>query len=889
MKKSLSFLISAWSFCLLNGCGGGSSAPPPPPPVVATHFSVTPSTSSPTGGTAFSVSVTALNVSGQTATGYSGTVHFTSTDSQAILPAASTLSNGVATFSVTLKTSGNQTITATDGASLSGTSSAINVGAGPSTHFSLTAASYTASTGTPINITVMAIDVSGNTATSYSGTVHFTSTDSQAVLPANAVLTSGVGNFSATLKTSGTETITVMDTASSSINGTSNAFSVSGPATHFIVASSSTAATRSPITLLVSALDASNNVSSGYSGTVRITSSDAKAILPSNGPLPGGQGNFQFTFASSGNQSITATDTVTASITGTSSSVAVTATAALAITSGAPPNGTVGSSYGTTTTQYLKCHLRFPFGESCSPCVPNTAACGGSYPRCPAPVTCVAKQVFSGFELTGTGGVPIYSWAGSSLPPGLAVKTQFGRIFINGTPTPGTAATYTPMVTLSDSGLPPAPVTATYSILISNPTPPVVNTTPLLPGATVNQPFSYTFTANAGLPPYSNWKETGTLPAGIAPLTSGGVLAGTPTTTGPFPITVTVDDSLGQVSAAQVFGFQVYAHGFRVASAMTAARTNHTATLMPDGTVLIAGGTGLATAEIYDPSTGKFTATKGSMSVARALHTATLLGNGKVLIVGGLDSAALATAELFDPSTGMFTLTTGSLSEARSAHNATLLSSGTNGKVLVTGGGSATAELFDPSTGNFTPTTGKLGTARNNDTATLLPNGKVLISGGFSTAALTTAELYDPTTETFSATGSMSVARVSHTATLLNAGPNSGKVLIAGGASISAVAELYDPGTGNFSSSGALAAERGGHTATPLNDGTVLVAGGTDFSGNILAACELFDATSMTFAGTGSLQTPREANTATLLKDGTVLVTGGLSPTGVLATAELYQ
>ena len=279
MKKSLLFLISVWSFCALNGCGGGST----PPPVVATHFSVTPSTSSPASGTAFSVTVTALGATGQTATSYSGTVHFSSTDSQAVLPADTPMNSVSATFSVTLNTAGSQMIAVSGGASIGGVSSAINVGSGMPAHFSVTAASYTATSGTPINIIVTAFDASGNTATGYSGTVHFTSSDAQALLPANSTLTSGVGNFSATLKTSGSETIAATDTVSTSITGMSNAFNVSGPATHFIVASSSTAGTRSPITLLVSALDASNNVSSGYSGTVRITSSDKNAVLPASG------------------------------------------------------------------------------------------------------------------------------------------------------------------------------------------------------------------------------------------------------------------------------------------------------------------------------------------------------------------------------------------------------------------------------------------------------------------------------------------------------------------------------------------------------------------------------------------------------------------------------
>lgn len=119
-------------------------------------------------------------------------------------------------------------------------------------------------------------------------------------------------------------------------------------------------------------------------------------------------------------------------------------------------------------------------------------------------VPCIQDIVFSGFQLTAAGGVPPYRWSATSLPPGLSLVFTDPEELINGTPTPGPAATYNTMVTLSDSGMPPAPKTVLYPITINNPPPPVVSTAPLFPGATVNQPFSYTFAATAGLPPYQN-------------------------------------------------------------------------------------------------------------------------------------------------------------------------------------------------------------------------------------------------------------------------------------------------------------------------------------------------------------------------------------------------
>jgi len=231
-----------------------------------------------------------------------------------------------------------------------------------------------------------------------------------------------------------------------------------------------------------------------------------------------------------------------------------------------------------------------------------------------------------------------------------------------------------------------------------------------------------------------------------------------------------------------------------------------------------------------------------------ALHgAATLLNNGKVLVAGGLDD---------------------------------------NGNAL------ATAELFDPTSGTFVPT-GTMVNVRDGGTATLLKNGKVLVTGGSNgnptEGILATAEIYDPVNGSFAPTGSMAIARVDHTTTLLK----SGKVLVAGGldngGNALKEAELFDPASGTFSSAGSMQSFHWIHIATLLSDGTVLVTGGRDFNNRSISAAELFDPAGGTFALTGSMTTARELHKATLLNDGRVLVTGGSDNGSFLATAELYQ
>jgi WD40 repeat protein len=339
-------------------------------------------------------------------------------------------------------------------------------------------------------------------------------------------------------------------------------------------------------------------------------------------------------------------------------------------------------------------------------------------------------------------------------------------------------------------------------------------------------------------------------------------------------------------------------HGFQATAAMGGERASHTATLLTNGKVLVAGGTDslgndLATAELFDPTTGAFTAT-GSMISSRISFTATLLAhgpaatNGKVLVVGG---TADNTAELFDPSTGTFAAT-GTPISTRFEGTATLLASG---KVLLAGGHASTAELFDPATGAFAAT-GHMISARDECTATLLNDGTVLITGGESNLdSFSTAELFDPTTGTFTATGSMTEARAGHSATLLN----NGKVLVTGGINsnddISTTAEVFDPASGTFSTVSPMTSGHAFHTATLLDDGTVLVAGGfplPNSSGNGSVIAELFDPATHLFARTGSLGTGRFFHTATKLNNGEVLVTGGefkTTPVMILKSAELYK
>jgi len=345
---------------------------------------------------------------------------------------------------------------------------------------------------------------------------------------------------------------------------------------------------------------------------------------------------------------------------------------------------------------------------------------------------------------------------------------------------------------------------------------------------------------------------------------------------------------------------------FSATGSMTTARFGHTATLLQDGRVLIAGGytAGIpgfgqavtATAELYDPANGTFTAT-GNMTSVRAYHTATLLPDGRVLIGAGSGGELPAvgpeysqvSAELYDPSTGTFTAT-GNMTAPGivETNTATLLA---DGRVLMTGS-PFDAELYDPVTGTFTAT-GNMTVPPPFNTATLLPDGRVLLAAGFFAP-----KVYDPRSGTFSITGTG--LGVTGRATLLT----NGTALVAGGNDDPgpiAAAEVYDPSTGVFTATGNMTAPRANHTATLLPDGKALITGGNGWAGNplmyyfcCLSSAELYDSVTGLFVNTGTMASGRAGHTATLLNSGVVLIAGGTSsafpPFGITtAAAEIYD
>ncbi len=327
------------------------------------------------------------------------------------------------------------------------------------------------------------------------------------------------------------------------------------------------------------------------------------------------------------------------------------------------------------------------------------------------------------------------------------------------------------------------------------------------------------------------------------------------------------------------------AHGAVVPiGTLTIQRAAHTAALLADGKVLIVGGCTLAsceldeaatTAEVFDPATSTFAPT-GALAVQRVGHTATSLPDGRVLIAGGWRKGALNdSVESYDPAIGVFSVV-GKLVTARGGHTAVPLG---DGHVLFVGGSGASgplasAEVFDARSGIARPV-GDMATPRAGPVAVRLADGRVLVLGGERgrNRVLASAEIFDPITNTFTRIGDMSLVRYKHAAIRLR----DGRVLVVGGSDGAdfrgryASAELFDPTTGRFSPTGQMALQRFklGDTLALLPDATVLVAGGGEYP-------EVYDpATGHFLPVVGTLGTAWSFATATALADGRVLIVGG--------------
>jgi hypothetical protein len=365
-----------------------------------------------------------------------------------------------------------------------------------------------------------------------------------------------------------------------------------------------------------------------------------------------------------------------------------------------------------------------------------------------------------------------------------------------------------------------------------------------------------------------------------------------PTSTGPRAAAAVLSDNApSSPQGASVGGFGGGPNAWVPVGPMTTPRDSFTATLLPNGKVLVAGGetsaiNPVATADLYNPATRSFSRT-GSLHTARESATATLLPDGQVLVAGGIGSLSnLASAELYNPATGKWRFTA-PMHTSGYGLTSTLLH---NGKVLVVGlDFGKSAEVYDPASRTWTDT-GPLMAPQFLGTTVLLPNGKVLAVGGGNTAA----QLYDPATNDWTSAGNMLVNQQTPAATLLPGG----QVLVVGGRTPGAgghalaTAELYDPATGFWSLTDSMGIGRSGETATLGADQLVLVTGGCTrqcHSRQTLSSTELF--TEGRWFGNNSMTRPRVLQTATLLKDGNVLVAGGDngSPgSRATATAELY-
>jgi hypothetical protein len=377
-------------------------------------------------------------------------------------------------------------------------------------------------------------------------------------------------------------------------------------------------------------------------------------------------------------------------------------------------------------------------------------------------------------------------------------------------------------------------------------------------------------------------------------------------------VVMVVADGFLVDSAAAQSDTRARTEDWTLTGSMVSARSNSTATLMPDGNVLVAGGLdgaghALASAEVYEPATGTWALTE-SMSTPRFNFAATLLADGRVLTVGGQSTtSALSSAEIYDPSTGSWSLT-GSMSTPRTAHLAALIAAGPlAGDVLVAGGSSvcggctpilASAELYDPGTGTWS-STGSMAVARYWEmlSAVATPDGSVLVEGGVTCCPyqwIDEAESYSSSTQRWTPTSPKETPAQGPATLLAN-----GQVLVAGGRTGSqpsaqdvAAAEVFDASTNTWSPTGSMSVDRTYDTQTLLPSGKVLVEGGNSGGWGVcndLTSTELYDPGTGAWSSAGAISAARSGPTAMLLPSGQVLVAGGWECDGtVLSSAELY-
>lgn len=408
----------------------------------------------------------------------------------------------------------------------------------------------------------------------------------------------------------------------------------------------------------------------------------------------------------------------------------------------------------------------------------------------------------------------------------------------------------------------------------------------------------------ASVPLASHWLD-GARPAGLAQASPAGSAIASPGSS-PLPSGATAEpgeSGRGSGGPAESGGptaspspSPIYGDGTWTATqSMPQAIWGTGSAVLRDGRVLVVGGAtsgnsnaAVSKVELYDPKTGKWTS-ETKMLQARAYPMTALLPDGSVLVAGGSRNALpLDTAERYLPDSGTW-VGAGRMHVPRTHGTATVLA---DGRVLLAGGGSkgspsfaatATAELYNSTTDTWTPAA-SMSVARTFHTASLLPGGAVLVTGGASAfygefgTVTSSAEIYDPAANVWHPANPMSIARYLDAAVVLH----DGRVLVAGGWALTsntdpsrASSEVYNPTTNSWTSAGSMSDGRARFRMTVLPDGRVLAAGGVGPNYKVVRSADLWDPTTGQWQATGQLGTAVMWPVLATLPDGRVLIAGG--------------